>query len=67
MNVKIIYGTAWYAVSPRHHWQDSSRILRKKDRTTALVIGAVLNGFRAIDTGEYNNNFTKVMRIHVFA
>jgi hypothetical protein len=26
-------------------------VFRKKERTTALVVGAVLAGFRAIDTG----------------
>lgn len=35
---------------------DSSR---KKERTTALVVSAVLNGFRAIDTGATTAAATK--------
>ena len=30
---------------------DQLGLYRKKDRTTALVVSAVLHGFRAIDTG----------------
>lgn len=51
---KIIYGTAWLEHIPTPVYllgSDSHRELRKKERTTALVVSAVLHGFRAIDTG----------------
>jgi hypothetical protein len=36
---------------PRPEWQMARR---KKERTTALVVSAVLAGFRAIDTGSFS-------------
>jgi len=53
MNAKIIYGTAWHAIFI-HHFSRKLMVYvvcRKKERTTALVVSAVLAGFRAIDTG----------------
>ena len=34
-----------------HHASPLTKYGRKKDRTTDLVVSAVVNGFRAIDTG----------------
>ena len=52
---KIIYGTAWCVLV---HMCSFIPIIildtRKKERTTALVISAVLHGFQAIDTGMLN-------------
>jgi hypothetical protein len=51
MNAKIIYGTAWYGIILYIRILHNPTIRRKKERTSALVLSAVLAGFRAIDTG----------------
>jgi len=54
MNAKLIYGTAWYLHQGKlEPWW--LMIRRKKERTTALVVSAVLAGFRAIDTGKLSS------------
>jgi hypothetical protein len=51
MNAKIIYGTAWCVAYIKTGPVYPSISGRKKERTAALVVSAVLAGFRAIDTG----------------
>jgi hypothetical protein len=52
MTAKIIYGTAWYDLNTLTAAIDILITVRKKERTAELVISAVLQGFRAIDTGK---------------
>jgi hypothetical protein len=53
--VKIIYGTAWSVLGHSQIELVLKTLHRKKQRTTDLVVQAVLNGFRAIDTGMFKD------------